>query len=360
MRDYQHHCRMPFRAVLSWDTMVALPSCDPCNSQIQTSLVKVGAAQPWGALRAILLRVSGLVTVPGMRQEAAALATKVAGAAVPLLKPGGDACLRGCTSCVNTLWLKADGQCVCMAGMQGILTARQGDDVMIPCVLLRAGTEEAWGGPGMAVECLVAAVSASPAVSRAHLKPLEDYAMSALMGQGSSSSARQSASHLLSLLPSVTGRRKPSLTHWASEAAQIEICAANCAGSALLSLSRQGQLIGFDKTEGLHEEIQGALAKCCLRWWHASLYNPGILYLVLCCCLTIQERILDWPHAGKPEQWTTLFQVLTGTAHAQLDALYSGLQSTQEANTLQVNLWHKQCITPAGMSRVCQTTTLAL
>ena len=78
-------------------------------------------------------------------------------------------------------------------------------------VLLRAGSEEARGGLAMAVECLIAAMSAAPAVFRAHLKPLEDYAMSALMGQGSSISARQSASHLLSLLPSVTGTRGPSL-----------------------------------------------------------------------------------------------------------------------------------------------------
>ena len=117
------------------------------------------------------------MTVPGMRQEAAALATKVAGAAVPLLKPGGILFPYDCASFVNTLWLTADGHCVCMAGMQGLLSA----------------------------------TSAAPAVFRAHLKPLEDYAVSALMGQSSSTSARQSASHLLSLLPSVTGTRGPSL-----------------------------------------------------------------------------------------------------------------------------------------------------
>lgn len=164
-----------------------------------------GAVQPWGVLRAISLRVGGLMTVPGMRQEAAALATKVAGAAVPLLKPGGILFSYDCASLVNTLWLTADGQCVCMAGMHGLLSAMLGDCGMILCVLLRAGSEEAQGQLGMAVECLIAAMSAAPAVFRAHLKPLEDFAMSALMGQGSSTSARQSASHLLSLLPSVTG-----------------------------------------------------------------------------------------------------------------------------------------------------------
>ena len=46
--------------------------------------------QPWEVLQAILLRVGSLMTVPGMRQEAATLAIKVAGAAVPLLKPGGE------------------------------------------------------------------------------------------------------------------------------------------------------------------------------------------------------------------------------------------------------------------------------
>ena len=54
--------------------------------------------------------------------------------------------------------------------------------------------------------------------------------------------------------------------------------------------------------------------------------------MVLCCCLqNPPQHILNRLHAGKPEQWTTLFQVLAATAHAQLDALYSGLQSTQEA-----------------------------
>ena len=43
------------------------------------------------------------------------------------------------------------------------------------------------------------------------------------------------------------------------------------------------------------------------------------------------QHILNWVYAGKPEQWTTLFQVLAATAHAQLDTLYSGLQGTQEA-----------------------------
>ena len=35
--------------------------------------------------------------------------------------------------------------------------------------------------------------------------------------------------------------------------------------------------------------------------------------------------------AGKVEQWSSLFQVLLTTAHHQLDALYSGLQDSQEA-----------------------------
>ena len=74
----------------------------------------------------------------------------------------------------------------------------------------------------MAVECLVAAMSAAPAVFRTHLKLLEDYAMSVLMGQGSSISARQSASRLLSLLPSITGRREPSLHACVSEAARLK------------------------------------------------------------------------------------------------------------------------------------------
>ena len=53
--------------------------------------------------------------------------------------------------------------------------------------------------------------------------------------------------------------------------------------------------------------------------------------MVLCCCPIHPQRIIDRLHAGKSEQWATLFQVLAATAHAQLDALYSGLQSTQEA-----------------------------
>ena len=167
--------------------------------------------QPWEVLRAILLRVGGLMTVPGMRQEAAALATKVAGAAVPLLKLGGILFPYDCASLVKMLWLTADGQRVCMAGMQGILTATLGDRVMILWPKTHAGSEETQGRLGMAVECLIAAMSAAPAVFRAHLKPLEDYAMSALMNQGSSVPARQSASHLLSLLPSVTGTPEPSL-----------------------------------------------------------------------------------------------------------------------------------------------------
>ena len=55
------------------------------------------------------------------------------------------------------------------------------------------------------MDCLIAAVSAAPAAFRSHLKPLEDYAASALVDHGSSISARQGAAHLLSLLPSITG-----------------------------------------------------------------------------------------------------------------------------------------------------------
>ena len=184
------------------------------------------------------------MTVPGMRQEAAALATKVAGAAVPLLKPGGILFPYDCASFVNTLWLTADGHCVCMAGMQGLLSATLGDCVMSLCVLLRAGSEEAQGRLGMAAECLIAAMSAAPAVFRAHLKPLEDYAVSALMGQSSSTSARQSASHLLSLLPSVTGTQGPSL-----HAQLLKLLE----GALLLPqvvhyLEQKG---GFNETEGL-------------------------------------------------------------------------------------------------------------
>ena len=36
-------------------------------------------------------------------------------------------------------------------------------------------------------------------------------------------------------------------------------------------------------------------------------------------------------HVGKVEQWSSLFQVLLATAHHQLDALYFGLQNSQEA-----------------------------
>ena len=46
--------------------------------------------QPWRALCTILNRAAGLVSVQGIRQELAALATKVAGTVTPLLrqKPG--------------------------------------------------------------------------------------------------------------------------------------------------------------------------------------------------------------------------------------------------------------------------------
>ena len=42
--------------------------------------------QPWSALCAILIRVAGLMDIPGVRQETASLATRVAGTVVPLLK----------------------------------------------------------------------------------------------------------------------------------------------------------------------------------------------------------------------------------------------------------------------------------
>ena len=57
------------------------------------------------------------------------------------------------------------------------------------------------------MECVIAAVEAAPAAFRAHLKPLEEYAASALVERSSSISTRKSASHLLSLLPSITGTR---------------------------------------------------------------------------------------------------------------------------------------------------------
>ena len=111
-----------------------------------------------------------------------------------------------CIMQANTIGLQADGQCVCMAGMQGMLTTAAEGCVMTSCVLLHAGEAEAWAGPEMAVDCLIAAVSAAPAVVRAHQKLLQKYAYSVLMDDGCSILARQNASHLLSLLPSVTGR----------------------------------------------------------------------------------------------------------------------------------------------------------
>lgn len=42
--------------------------------------------QPWSALCAILIRLAGLMDVPGVRQGTASLATRVAGTVVPLLK----------------------------------------------------------------------------------------------------------------------------------------------------------------------------------------------------------------------------------------------------------------------------------
>lgn len=42
--------------------------------------------QPWSALCALLIRVAGLMDVPGVRQETASLAIRVAGTLVPLLK----------------------------------------------------------------------------------------------------------------------------------------------------------------------------------------------------------------------------------------------------------------------------------
>ena len=69
--------------------------------------------------------------------------------------------------------------------------------------------------------------------------------------------------------------------------------------------------------------------------------------MVLCCCLqNLPQHILNRLHAGKPEQWTTLFQALAATAHAQLDALYSGLQSTQEAIPYRL-VSGKRCIIAA-------------
>ena len=70
-----------------------------------------------------------------------------------------------------------------------------------------AGDETEGRLPAQAVDCLIAAVSAAPAAFRSHLKALEDYASSALLSQVSSASARQQASHLLSLLPGITGER---------------------------------------------------------------------------------------------------------------------------------------------------------
>ena len=70
---------------------------------------------------------------------------------------------------------------------------------------VRAGDSGTWEAPGPAVDCLIAAVSAAPAAFRSHLKPLEDYAASALVEHSSSIPARQRAAHLLSLLPSITG-----------------------------------------------------------------------------------------------------------------------------------------------------------
>ena len=48
-------------------------------------------------------------------------------------------------------------------------------------------------------------------------------------------------------------------------------------------------------------------------------------------CRSVYSAKAVWLHAGKPEQWTSLFQLMLVTAHHQLDALYSGLQDTQEA-----------------------------
>ncbi|CAL8470253.1 g9795 [Coccomyxa elongata] len=116
----------------------------------------------WAALRSLFVRISQMLELPGVRQEGAALAGKLAGALGPIIK-------------------RKQGDAESMTGSTAAVEIE-------------------------AFEALAAALAAVPTAFRSHLKQLGQFAGEALCGEHSSAALRAAASHCLLLLPHVTGQ----------------------------------------------------------------------------------------------------------------------------------------------------------